>query len=959
MRRPGFVLMVMLFLFNSSFAQLIVTTPEFPTDNAAVSITVDCSKGNQGLMNYANTNDVYVHIGVITNLSANNSDWKYVKFDWNSTNPLAKATFISANKYQFNIPNIRTFFGVPAGETIRKIAILLRSGNASHVQRTSDASVDMGNMYITVYGSAPAAKFVLPPLEAFFNPRPEPIIKSVGNTIDLSYKSNQQGTLQLYFNGTQIQSTANTDNVTAAPVITAAGNQQIVGRAIIGATTISDTINFFVTPPVGVLPLPAGVQEGINYLPGDASVILVLHAPGKNSVHVLGDFNNWTQSVNTQMNKTPDGNYCWMQIDGLTPGTEYAYQYLIDGSLRIADFYAEKFLDPDNDPFIPASTYPNLKPYPTGKTTGIVSVLQTRPPQYTWRNNTFARPDKRNLVVYELLVRDFVGAHDFKTIRDTLSYLKRLGVNAIELMPVNEFQGNISWGYNTSFYFAPDKYYGPRNSLKELIDSCHSNGIAVIMDIVLNHSYDQSSMVKMYFDNANNRPAPDNPWFNPVAPHSAITFGYDFNHEAPATKYFVDRVTDFWLKEYKIDGFRVDFSKGLTQKVTTSDAQLSAYDASRVNILKRISDSVQSSSPGAYVILEHLCDNTEEKDLAAMGMLLWGNLNHTFMEAAMGYNANNNSNFEWATHTARGYAQPHLLSYMESHDEERLMYKNTKYGNQGPSHNVKDTITALKRNQMVAAFYLTIPGPRMIWQFGELGYDYSRCYLSTNGEGGDCDTKLNPKPIRWDYQQQQQRKALYETYAAIIRLRKDFPAPFISGALSYNLSGAFKTLQLTSPDLSVVVVGNYDVNAISGTVTFPQAGTWYGHLTGETFTATGSPQVFNLQPGELKFFINKNLRVIDPGPPPAEFAASIFPNPLKPNSAITYSLPATANVSIEVFDMLGRRLYTYQRSSLPPGNYRESLAKVMGGRVPGPGVYSVKITAGEHSVTRRILRLAH
>ena len=72
-------------------------------------------------------------------------------------------------------------------------------------------------------------------------------------------------------------------------------------------------------------------------------------------------------------------------------------------------------------------------------------------------------------MIYELLVRDFVAAHDWKTLQDTLSYLKRLGINAIEIMPFNEFEGNESWGYNPDFYFAPDKYYGTENALKALL----------------------------------------------------------------------------------------------------------------------------------------------------------------------------------------------------------------------------------------------------------------------------------------------------------------------------------------------------------------------------------------------------------------------------------------------------------------------------------------------------------
>ena len=87
-------------------------------------------------------------------------------------------------------------------------------------------------------------------------------------------------------------------------------------------------------------------------------------------------------------------------------------------------------------------------------------------------------------------------------------------------MPFNEFEGNNSWGYNPDFYFAPDKYYGPENTLKQFIDSCHAKGIAVVMDIALNHSFGSSPLVQLYWDAANNRPAADNPWFNPVAKHA-------------------------------------------------------------------------------------------------------------------------------------------------------------------------------------------------------------------------------------------------------------------------------------------------------------------------------------------------------------------------------------------------------------------------------------------------------
>ena len=142
----------------------------------------------------------------------------------------------------------------------------------------------------------------------------------------------------------------------------------------------------------------------------------------------------------------------------------------VNDELLIADPYADKLLDPWNDQYISDETYPDLIGYPKDTTSGIVSVLQTADEEYMWQVTDFQPPAKTDLIIYELLIRDFTSDHSYRTLTDTISYLKNLGVNAIELMPVNEFEGNESWGYNPSFYFAPDKYYGPKNDLKIFID---------------------------------------------------------------------------------------------------------------------------------------------------------------------------------------------------------------------------------------------------------------------------------------------------------------------------------------------------------------------------------------------------------------------------------------------------------------------------------------------------------
>ena len=852
---------ILLFFSFQSFSQLLSWTPDFIQESSTpVVITVDATKGNQGLINYAPTSDVYVHIGVITNLSTGSSDWRYVNFTWGTTNPLAQATSSGVNKWTYTITGgLRTYFGIsnPA-ESIQKIAILFRNGSGALKQANTDGS----DMYIPVYTTSLAARFTVPLMQPTYIPQPETIAKNIGDNIAMTGVSNIPSTLKLYFNGSVVQTALNATTISANPAIVVGGSQTLVIEADDGSAIKSDTIQFFVSGGVTIAPLPSGVKDGINYDANNTSATLVLYAPGKTRVSVIGEFpgSNWIEQSLYQMNKTPDGNYWWLRIDGLTSGNEYAFQYLVDGTLKIAEPYSEKILDQNNDPFIPAGTYPSLKPYPAGLTTGVVSVLQTAAPAYSWQVTNFQKPDKRNLVIYELLVRDFVANHDWKTLRDTLNYIKKLGVNAIEIMPLNEFEGNISWGYNPDFYFAPDKYYGPGNTLKEFIDSAHKKGIAVLMDIALNHSFGTAPMVQLYWDAVNSRPAANNPWFNPVPKH-AFNVGYDMNHESLATRYFVSRVVDHWLNDYKVDGFRFDLSKGFTQTQTCDNTgsncdvnAWSAYDSSRVAIWKRYYDTLQLKSPGSYCILEHFAANAEEKDLSNYGMLLWGNMNYNYNQASMGYSTD--WNFEQALSTVRGWANPYLVTYMESHDEERLMYKNIQFGNSSGTYNIKDTATALQRQQLCAAFLFTIPGPKMFWQFGEQGYDYPINYCQNGTINNSCRT--DPKPIRWDYLQLANRKKLNDVYSSLIKLRFNnlYKDLFVSNAVQQDFTGAFKTLKLSQAGASIVVMGNFDVVPTVGSVTFQNAGTWYDYLNGTTITATGGAQPFTLQPGEYHVYLN-------------------------------------------------------------------------------------------------------
>ncbi len=865
MRRSILSLLIVFFTFPS-FAQLLSWTPDFGQESSTpFTITLDASKGNQGLFFYTPTTDVYVHIGVITSLSTSSSDWKYSKFIWATTPVAAQATSLGGSKWSFTITGgLRNFFtGIAPGETIQKIAILFRNGAGTKVQRNTDGT----DMYIPVYTATLAARFTLPLTQPTYIPRPETITKVIGNTIPMTGIASSASNLKLYFNGSVVQTATAATTISASPTITTAGNQVLVMEADNGVLIKRDTIQFYVAGTVTIAALPAGVRDGINYEADQTAATLVFYAPVKTRVAVIGDFpgSNWNEQTNYQFKKTPDGNYWWLRITGLTPGTEYSYQYLVDGTLKVGEPYAEKILDPWNDPYIPATTYPGIKAYPTSLTSGIVSILQTGQTAYNWQTSGYTKPDKRKLVIYELLLRDFLAKHDWQTLNDTLNYLKNMGVTAIEMMPFNEFEGNLSWGYNPDYYFASDKYYGPSNNLKQFIDNAHSKGIAVIMDIALNHSFGLAPMVQLYWDATNNRPAANNPWFNPVAKH-AYNVGYDMNHESLATRYFVSRVLDHWMTNYKIDGFRFDLSKGFTQTQTcdASGANCNVgswgnYDQSRIDIWKRYYDTMQLKSPGSYAVLEHFADNSEEIVLSNYGFMLWGNSNCAYSQAAEGYASGPCGTWELRNNifTEKGWTNPYLITYMESHDEERLMYNNLNFGNSSGGYNIKNLQTALKRMELVSAFFYTIPGPKMIYQFGELGYEYSINYCENGTISTNCRTDV--KPIRWDYLLDADRKKLYEVNSALAKLRQNatFGNLFTSNQMDYNLTPAFKRFRVSQGATHLVVIGNFDVVSQSGSVTFPVAGTWYDYLNGGTITATGSSQSFNLQPGEYHVYLNQ------------------------------------------------------------------------------------------------------
>lgn len=936
----------------------VTVTPAFPTEDGQITITYDATKGTSGLQGVSK---VYMHAGVILS-SPTGTNWENVVGNWGKDDGIGLMTKDAANPNLWRITlTPRTYFKVPAGQRIYRIGMVFREagpcGGSGQPNCKEGKSATNTDIFIDLFP---------PGLQVSFkSPADSLLLIDPGTSITIQAIASQTSTLTLFDGNTQLSQVTGTQlDYLFNPGASAEGTIKVTASD--GAITRIDSFYYVVKTAPVVQDLPPGTRDGINYT-SPSSALLSLFLPFKSNVYLIGDFNNWLPTNAYQMKKTTDGSRYWIELTGLIPGQEYGFQYLVDGTVLIGDPYADKILD-ENDRFINTTTnvvYPDLKPYPVGKTKGPVAVMQTNQQPYQWQVTNFQRPAKEDLVIYELLVRDFVGTHSYRTLSDTLTYLKRLGVNAIELMPIMEFAGNESWGYNPIYYFAPDKYYGSKNDLKAFIDKAHQMGIAVMLDMVLNQADYEFPYVKAYWDG--NKPAPNNPYFNQQATHPFSVF-FDFNHENATTQAFVDSVNAYWLREYKFDGFRFDLSKGFTQKNTGNDvAAWSAKDDSRIALLKRMYDKIQTIDNKAFVILEHLAVNEEEKILADYGMMLWGNMHPNYKEAALGYD-NNKADLNWTSYKQRGWNNPHTIPYMESHDEERLMYEQQLYGNKSAitSYNTKTLPTALDRMKLVSSFYFTIPGPKMIWQFGELGYDLSINRCPDGSINNDC--RVANKPPRWDYYTNADRLKLYKVYSELIKLKTSQPA-FKSTDFLVDAATLVKRISINHTSMQVNIIGNFGVDTLTANASFQNAGKWYDYFSGDSIAVAATNEAILLQPGEFHIFTTTRLSKPESGLVPAwkytlrssvatavideqlNVQTSVYPNPTAGKIVVKLENELVSSYELRLSTLLGKTIY-----SVIVNKFDRILKHDLNFERLPQGVYLLEIISGNKKAVKKIYK---
>ncbi len=570
-------------------------------------------------------------------------------------------------------------------------------------------------------------------------------------------------------------------------------------------------------PASPVRAYPSGEPRMGAVANSDGSVTFCLGAPGKTNAAIVGSWDRYAITPSGVMNRTVSGGheYFWITVPGLADGKDYTYYYIVDGASLCADPYAHLVLDPWNDQYIPKSVFPDLPAYPSEVITGIpVGVYNSSRDEYDWKVPHFKGVPQSDLIIYELLLRDFTGTEGradangtVRSAMDKLDYLKELGVNAIELLPIMEFSGNNSWGYNPNFYMAPDKIYGTPDDYRAFIDGAHQRGMAVILDIVFN----QSDGLHPWYDLYTQR---NSPFYNGSAPHAYSVLN-DWNQDFDMVQQQWHDALAYWLTAYNVDGFRFDLVKGLgdnssygsTYDAATntwsvpSDAGTNRYNATRVARMKSLHDAMRTVNPDAYFINENLAGAEEENQMAEDGETNWANINYNACQFAMGYDTDASLNRFYAPLDQRTWGS--TVSYAESHDEERVAYKMKTYGATGIVGNLNRQMLRLGS---VAAQMLLTPGAHMIWQFEELGNDQS----TKNGDGSN-DT--SPKRVNWNMLKSAPRLGLHDTYATLCGIRGDYPGLFAKdAATSVSLaSTTARTIALAKGDAELYLLVNPSV----------------------------------------------------------------------------------------------------------------------------------------------------
>ncbi|MEP0916825.1 alpha-amylase family glycosyl hydrolase [Leptolyngbya sp. DQ-M1] len=451
-------------------------------------------------------------------------------------------------------------------------------------------------------------------------------------------------------------------------------------------------------------------------------------APRNEAVHLVGSF---TQE-DIPMQKGEDG---FFRVKVNLEDGQYQYK------LRVKS----------NSPALQGQWVETNDPYMTEmdrKTeNGVVRVKdgQRISDTYIWQHDRQPLPENRDVILYEMHIADFCGKGTdisdptkFKQVLDKLDHLSELGINAIALMPVTEYDGDYRWGYMPLHFFALESSYGKPEDFKRLIDECHGRGIRVLIDCIFNHTNEESPLLKIdrdyWYYHDRHYPEDDANYWGPELSYE----NYDSDRNIRPTWNFVRDVVQFWIREYHIDGIRYDAVR-----------QIANYE-----FFGWLFQQIEIKDKPFYQIAEHIPDTSEVCSPKGVFDACWHESFRYFLkDALIGQSVDLEELKKAIDARQQGYAgATSVINYLATHDREHMI---VELGDVG----IFDQ-PAFDRVKFGVILQLTAPGIPMIWMGDEFGQATHK-----------TQTTLEPNQLDWSLLDH--NRDLFEFYKRAIALRHE------------------------------------------------------------------------------------------------------------------------------------------------------------------------------------------
>lgn len=582
---------------------------------------------------------------------------------------------------------------------------------------------------------------------------------------------------------------------------------------------------------------------------------------------------------------------------------------------------------------------------------------------YQWQSNDYVRPPLNRVIIYELNVGEYGGGFyglpggqaGFNELVTLLPYLDSLGVNAIELMPINDY-GNVgasghSWGYDLNTYFALEPGYGTPREFKVLVDSAHARGIAVIVDVVFNHLNDTSPLWQML---PNDGP---NPYFKPnsqLRPNEdALFFFRDMDHWAVETQEIVYESLKMWIDDYQVDGFRYDFTQGIGWSVNEPTKGILGWSN---HIAQEYNNSI-------YQIAEHL----PESPALVFHSGLTGGWHDSFRDEVFDearFRTTSLTDFENLVLDLGAYqsndtpATPNRyanrtepVNMNVNHDEQSLIYEMTTF--QGVS-----TADAVQRDKLYAILIFTSLGIPMLWQ----GMEFSE----PRGWPND-NQKLTYRPVTWSWLQTPRGQAHFDYYHALIQHRLKNPALYQGELRKLQRFNTQKVLIWGFDDTisgeQVMVAANFQNSQQTvNDVQWLSPGDWHNIFDQSVFSVTQAPVpsltipaysalVFASSPDSIVLAVPSN----DPAQPMTFQLHQNYPNPFNPTTTIQFEVPEASQVTLKIYNVLGQEIRTLVDEFKPAGQYTVQWdGKNDRSGETASGIYIMRLSAGANEFVKSL-----